>query len=134
MTFIVSALGIAMAITIANYPPPAPNLTVMYSPPPANPYKQSVSASGIVEAYEDNIFIGVRVEGLVKDVFCEVGQKVTEGQLLFTVSDSTQRAKVEVAKTAIAYAFAQLEKAKSQLSRLTSIQDSRAVSQEDLRN
>lgn len=134
MTFIVSAIGIAMAITLANYPPPAPNLTVMYSPPPANPYKEAVSASGIVEAYEDNIFIGVRVQSLVKDVYCEVGQKVTAGQLLFTISDSTQQAQVEVAKTAVAYAEAQLAKTVSQLSRLTAIQDTRAVSQEDLRN
>lgn len=134
MTFIVAGIGIATALSLANYPPPPPNLTVMYSPPPANPYKQAVAASGIVEAYEDNVYIGVQLEGIIQDVLCKVGQKVEENQLLFTVDDTTQKAKVEVARAGFEVAKAELSKAVSQLSRLTAIKDSRAVSIEDLRN
>ncbi len=134
MTFIVAALGIAGAIAISNYPPPAPELTVMYSPPPANPYKEAVAASGLVEAYEDNIFLGVQVEGIVQDVHCKVGDKVEENQLLFATDSSLQQAKVDIAHANLEVAKAQLEKNLSQLSRLTAIKDLRAVSVEDLRN
>ncbi len=134
MTFVVAALGIAAAVTLSNTPAPAPNLTVMYSPPPANPYKEAVAASGLVEAYEDNIYIGIQTEGVVKEVFCKVGDKVNENQLLFEVDDTTQKAKVEIAKAGVDIAKAELSKVRSQLSRLAGIKDTRAVSVEDLRN
>ncbi len=134
MTFIVSALGIIAAITLVNYPAPPPNLTVMYSPPPANPYEQAVAASGLVEAFEDNIFIGIQVPSLIKAVHCKVGDRVREGQVLFEVDDSVQLSKVKTAETSVEIAQGQLEKARSQLSRLVAIKDTRAVSIEDLRN
>ncbi|MBS0635496.1 MAG: secretion protein HlyD [Verrucomicrobia bacterium] len=134
MTFIVSALGIIAAITLTNYPPAAPNLTVMYSPPPANPYEQAVAASGLVEAYEDNIFIGLSVQDVIQEVHCKVGDHVKENQLLFVVDESVPKAQVKAAEAAVAVAQAELEKNKSQLSRLTAIRDTRAVSVEDLRN
>lgn len=134
LTFIIAGIGIIAAISITNYPPPAPDVTVMYSPPASNPYKQAVAASGLVEAYDDNIFIGVQVEGIIQDVLCKVGDKVQKGQLLFAVDDSVQKTAVSQAKASITVAQAQLEKNKSQLSRLTAIKDIRAISQEDLRN
>lgn len=134
MTFVVAAVGIIVAITIANFPPNPANLTVMYSPPPKNPYKQAVAAAGIVEAYEDNIYIGLQKEGVIKELFCSVGDHIAKNQLLFTIDDSVELANVEVAKRAVEVAQAELSKNRSQLGRLTSIKDSRAVSLEDLRN
>lgn len=134
MTFLVSALGIAAALMLANYPPPPQNLTVMYSPPPANPYKQAVAAAGLVEAYEDNIYIGIQTPGIVKEIHCKVGDHVKENQLLFTVDDSIQKAALDVAETNVTVAQANLAKNLSELTRLTAIKDTSAVSLEDLRN
>ncbi len=134
MTFVVAALGVLLALTIANSPSPPPNLTVMYSPPPANPYKQAVAAAGLVEAYEDNVYVGAQVPGIVSEVFCKVGDIVAENQLLFSVDDSVQKAALEVAETNVQVAKANLAKNLSELSRLNAIKDTNAVSLEDLRN
>lgn len=131
MTFLVAALGVVGAIEISNYPPPAPDLTVMYSAPPANPYDEAVAASGLIEAYGDNISIGVQVEGVVESIHCTVGEQVEKNQLLFTLDSKVQQAKLEMAKTNVALAKAQLAKNVSQLSRLVAIKNSRAVSAED---
>src|SRR5437016_4643425 len=134
ITFIVAGLGIVAALSLVNFPPPPPNLTVMYAPPPPNPYQQAVAASGLVEAFQDNIYLGVQVEGVVKEVYSKVNDNVQENQLLFEVDDRVQRAAVVVAKTSVQVAKGNLEKNISQLTRLTAIKDTRAVSLEDLRN
>src|SRR5690349_841470 len=121
MTFIVAGLGVVAALTIMNSPAPPANLTVMYSPPPANPYKQAVAAAGLVEAFEDNIYLGAQVAGVVKEVHCKVGDHVVENQLLFVVEDSVQVAALAVAQTNVHVARGNLAKNLSELSRLNAI-------------
>jgi HlyD family secretion protein len=134
VTTIFSLIGIFIAIKIAIFPPQPPNTCVMYTPPPANPYKQAVAASGLVEAYEDNVYLGAQVQGVVKGVYVKVGDTVAKEQLLLEVDDRVQAALVEVSKTNAEVAKATLEKNVSQLQRLTAVKDTRAVSLEDLRN
>jgi RND family efflux transporter MFP subunit len=106
----------------------------MYTMPATNPYDEAVSASGLIEAYEDNVYLGAQVQGLVKGVYAHVGDQVEAGKLLVEVDDRLQKAQVEIAQTSIEVARAKLEKNLSQLERLTSVKDIRAISQEDLKN
>lgn len=110
-------------------------------PPAPKPYAQSVSATGILEALSENVAIGVPVPGLVTDVKTKVNQQVKKGDVLFLLDDRdlrsqelTSMAKLEVAKARIIVSEAQLAKLKSQLARLVSINDPRAVSMDDLEN
>jgi len=133
VTFSLSLVGIGAAISLINPPDPV-RRTNMYAKPPVNPFKEAVAATGLVEAYEENILIGASVEGLVKNVFFQAGDKVKAGDLLLQLDDRLQVAQVELQARNVEVAQATLEKNISQLERLTAVKDQRAVSVEDLRN
>jgi HlyD family secretion protein len=134
MTFSLSLVGICAAVSLVNYPPEPVHETNMYAPPPVNPFKEAVAATGLVEACGENILIGVPVEALVKKVCVQVGDRVKEGDLLLELDDRLQVAEVALQKKNVKVAQATLGKNLSQLSRLSSVRDQRAVSIEDLRN
>ncbi len=133
-TFIVALLGIISAITLVDKPAAPPDITTMYAPPPRNPYQESVSASGIVESFGNNIVISPAVDGLVQEVYVSVGDKVSANQILVQIDNRKQLAQVAIEKESVAVAQAQLAKFESQLERLTIVGDERAVSKEDLKN
>jgi HlyD family secretion protein len=134
VTCIISVIGIFSAISLVNYPPPPPNVTTMYAQPPKNPFVQAVAASGIVECYGDNIEIGVPVEGLIQEVFIDVGDFVKMGAPLFQVDDRVQKATLQNALKEVGVKKARLKKAQSLLARILSVKDIRAVSAEDVQN
>jgi HlyD family secretion protein len=109
--------------------------------PPQKPFAEAVAATGILEALSENVAIGVPVPGLVTEVFVQVNDKVKKDQILMKLDDrdllaeklSTQ-AQREIALAQITVSEAQLAKVQSQLERLTSVTDSRAISQDDLEN
>ncbi len=110
-------------------------------PPAPKPYVESVSATGILEALSENVSIGVPQPGLVTAVKVAVNDKLRTGDVLFTLDDRDLRAqeisadaKVEVARANIAVAEAQHAKLVSQLTRLGSVNDPRAVSRDELEN
>lgn len=118
-------------------------------PPPANPpgntasrpYQNAVAATGILEALSENVAIGVPAAGLISEVKVKVGDEVKMHQALFRIDDTELHASTLTAQAQEATAAAQagieeasLAKLQSQLQRLTSITDARAVSQEDLEN
>jgi HlyD family secretion protein len=134
VTFSLSLLGVCGAVSLINYPPDPIHETNMYAPPPVNPFKEAVAATGLVEAYEENILIGVPVEALVKNVYVQAGDRVKAGDLLLELDDRLAIAQVELQKQNVKVAQATWEKNISQLSRLNAVKDERAVSLEDLRN
>ena len=108
-------------------------------PPAPKPYIHSVSATGIIEALSENVAIGVPVSGLVKQVNVKVNQPVKRGDVLFRLDDADLRAQEVsviaqqgVAAASVKVAEAELAKLKSQLARIESVNDPRAVSQDDL--
>ena len=110
-------------------------------PPAAKPYAQSVSATGILEALSENVSIGVPQAGIVAEVKVKVNDPVKTGDVLFRLDDRdlqaqevSAKAKLEVARANVAVSEAQLGKTKSQLARLSSVSDPRAVSVDDLEN
>lgn len=109
--------------------------------PPAKPFKQSVAATGILEALSENVAIGVPLPGLVTEVMVKVNDRVKKNQPLMKLDDRdllaeqlSNKAQQEISRAQITVSEAQLAKLESQLQRLNSITDSRAVSRDELEN
>lgn len=113
-------------------------------PPVAPPQKNApddIAATGILEARDENVAIGVPVAGLVTEVKVAVNQAVKAGAPLLILDDRELRASLLKQQAAIAVAQANLEVSRAQLAkvqdmldRLKSVPDQRAISQDDLRN
>lgn len=113
-------------------------------PPVAPPEKRAaddIGATGILEAKDENVAIGVPLPGLVKEVKVKVNQVVKAGEPLLLLDDRElsashlkQKAAVAVAEANLVVAQAQLAKVQDMLDRLKSVPDQRAISQDDLRN
>jgi HlyD family secretion protein len=118
--------------------------TAILPPPVAPPQKNApddISATGILEAKDENVAIGVPVPGLVEAVKVVVNQVVKEGDPLLILDDRElrasllkQQAAIAIAQANLTIARAQLAKVQDMLDRMTSITDQRAISQDDLRN
>lgn len=118
--------------------------TAMPPPPVTPPMKQTaddIAATGILEAKDENVAIGVPVPGLVEVVKVVVNQTVKEGDPLLILDDRElrasllkQRAAIAIADANLVVARAQLAKVQDMLDRMKSVTDMRAISQDDLRN
>lgn len=137
--------------------PPAPPPTVISSHP-AVPFKSYISGTGIVEASSDNLFISTSVNRIVEKVFVHIGQEVKKGEILLKLEDQDLRAdlssrqveyqiaqvklqKMEelprredliAAEAALQSAQVELEQAKNQYNMVQGLQDSRALSQQEI--
>ncbi len=110
------------------------------SEPPRSPYEHVVAASGIIEAVNENVRIAPPVAGLVTKVFVAVGTQVEEQVPLFQLDDRELRAQLLTREAAIPPLRAQIEEQRyrvgdldTQLQRLKSVHDERAVSEDDLK-
>jgi multidrug efflux pump subunit AcrA (membrane-fusion protein) len=108
--------------------------------PPRSPFATTVAASGIIEAAHENVRIGPPAAGLVTKVFVAVGDRVREGDPLLQLDDRDLRAQLVAREAAIPPAQAQMEEQtyrigdlETQLKRLKSVRDSRAVSDDDVK-
>lgn len=101
--------------------------------PAVNPYSNSVAAIGLVEAVNENVSIGVPVSALVTDVFVEVWNRVKKDQPLFQLDVRDLQSQLDIQKSNVKIAEAQLIRLQDQLKRLQSTKDPRAVSQEDVK-
>ncbi|MBH0191275.1 MAG: HlyD family efflux transporter periplasmic adaptor subunit [Nitrospira sp.] len=110
------------------------------SEPPRSPYEQVVAASGIIEAVNENVRVAPPVAGLVIKVLVKVGDPVAEQAPLFQLDDRELRAQLLTREAAIPPLQAQIDEQKykvgdleTQLHRLQSVHDERAVSEDDLK-
>ncbi len=109
--------------------------------PPGKPYAGGVAATGILEAFSENVAIGVPSPGLVTDMKVKVWDKVKKGDPLFMLDDRElraahlkQQAAINVNQAQLDITRAQLVKVQDMLDRLKSVTDQRAISQDDLKN
>lgn len=131
--FYLSLAGLIAAVIlvrIINAPVP-PRMEVRA--PAANPYENVIAASGIIESTDRNILVGVPQSGLVLKVFVKVSDHVNENEPLFQIDSRELQAELIQQKANVKVAEAQLIRLKDQLSRLKSVNDPRAVSQEDVK-
>lgn len=101
--------------------------------------KERVAGSGVVEPSSETIQIGSALSGLITGLFVQPGDRVSEGQLLFTVDDRAVRAQLREAEAAIAEARAAIAEAQSarataarQLALYRNVEDPAAVSRSEV--
>ncbi len=114
-------------IAVVNKAPPPPEN------PAIKPYIKAIAASGLVEALEENISIGVPIAALVSEVYVKVGDFVEKDDPLFKLDSRDLDADFEVQKSSVEVQKATLDRLKDQLQRLQSIQDPRAVSIDEVK-
>ncbi len=107
--------------------------------PPARPYANMIAASGIIEAFEENLSIATPQAGLVRSVAVKVGDSVKKDDVLFVLDHRDLDAKLATAQAAqqeasanIAVAAANLKKQQNQFDRLRNISAKGAVAEEEL--
>lgn len=110
------------------------------SAPPRSPYQQTVAASGIIEAVNENVRIAPPTAGLITKVLVKAGDQVIEQAPLFQLDDRELRAQLLTREAAIPPLQAQIDEQtykigdlETQLRRLQSVHDERAVSEDDLK-
>ena len=136
----VALAGVGLAVwtlSMAGKESPMPTPLVE---PPRSPYAATVAATGIIEAVNENVRIGPPTAGLVTKVFVTVGSQVREGDPLLQLDDRDLRAQLVAREAAIPPAQAQMEEQnyrigdlETQLKRLRAVQDSRAISDDDVK-
>jgi len=134
-TVILALVGIIITVTIlVKQHAPRPKNTMMVADPPSSIYSQAIAGSGIIEALEENIQVGIHIPGVVKELFVQVGDRVAEGEPLLLIDDDLLRKEIEADKLAITSKALEVKKIKEQLERLHNVEDPRAISKEDLDN
>src|SRR5499433_2328521 len=100
----VFAVGAVVAMKPVRHAEPPP------SPPPAARFESSVGAVGLVEANTENIDVSCAVSGMVTQLYVKAGDRVGQGQKLFSLDDRDLRADQQVKRTALEGAQARLTK------------------------
>ncbi|MGY8972305.1 MAG: efflux RND transporter periplasmic adaptor subunit [Sphingomonadales bacterium] len=98
-----------------------------------------VAGAGVVEPSSETIQIGSALSGLITGLLVEPGDRVEEGDVLFTVDDRAVRAQLREANAAIAEARAAIAEAQSarataarQLALYRNVEDPAAVSRAEV--
>src|SRR4030081_706416 len=101
---LVFAVGAVLAMKPVRHPEPP------LSAPPATKFESSVGAVGLVEANSENIDVSCAVSGMVTQLYVKAGDRVGQGQKLFSLDDRDLRADQQVKRTALEGAQARLAK------------------------
>jgi multidrug resistance efflux pump len=98
-----------------------------------------VAGSGVVEPSSETIQLGSALSGLITGLYVQPGDRVTEGEVLFTVDARAARAQLREAEAAIAEARAAIAEARSaqataasQLELYRNVEDPAAVSRAEV--
>lgn len=129
--FYFALLGIMLAfVLIQKLKTPSPD--PIHFIPALNPYDTTIAAAGIIESIDKNIEIGIPLSGIVKETYVKVGDYVKPGHLLFRLDDRELLAQFLVQRANVAISNAHHLRLKDQLVRLESIEDIRAISQDEI--
>ncbi|HVO45829.1 MAG TPA: biotin/lipoyl-binding protein [Steroidobacteraceae bacterium] len=99
--FIVSGVGLLLALVSAFLFSQQPKTPPPLFPPAANPYPHGIYSNGVIEsdqAQGNNINIYPEVTGPITQVLVSEGQSVRKGDPLVTIDDSVQREVAEQQK------------------------------------
>jgi len=98
------AVGAVIAMKPVRHAEPPP-----FAPPTAK-FESSVGAVGLVEANTENIDLSCAVSGMVTEVYVKAGERVQQGQKLFSLDDRDLQADLGVMRAALQAARARLAK------------------------
>lgn len=153
---LLSVLLIFYSLWESAKPPNFPETSSIHHP--LVPFKSYISGAGIVEASSDNISIGTPVNRIVEKVLVNIGQQVKKGDILFIlehqdlqaelaarkVDEDIAKAKLQkiealprredlaAAEAALRNAQVELNQAQNQYEMVQGLQDSRALSQQEI--
>lgn len=130
--FYLSILGLVFAVFLIQKMGAPPPESIPLAEPAVNPYSYTIAASGLIEAADKNLGIGVAQPGLIKKVLIGVNDNVQIGQPLFEMDDRELQGQLTVQQANIKIAEATLKRLENQLARLQNVKDARAVSQEEV--
>ncbi len=117
LLFIVSGLGLLLAVVSAFIFAEQPKVLPPLFNPAANPYTRGIYADGMIESEQaqgENINIYPEVAGPITQVLVAEGQTVHRGDPLATIDDSVQRATAEQLRSQAAAALAMLQELKAE--------------------
>jgi RND family efflux transporter MFP subunit len=100
--------------------------------PPKAEYSQSISGIGVVEPKSELISIGVELPGVVRNVAVAVGDDVVQGDVLFSLDQREIDAQISTLQKTLAAAKIQAADAAEQFSLISSIDDKRAVAEDEV--
>ena len=140
---VIAIIGLVAAVVFIFFGLPDRELTEPDREPPRAPDAMAessrVAGAGIVEPSSELVQIGSALSGLVTGLFVQPGDRVGEGQVLFTVDDRAARASLLEARAAIAEARASIAEANTvratagrQLALYRNIDDPAAVSRAEV--
>jgi HlyD family secretion protein len=115
--FIISGLGLALAVVSAFIFAEQPKAQPPLFNPAANPYASGIYSEGMIEsdqAQGENINIYPEVPGPITQVLASEGQPVHRGDPLLTIDDSVQRATAEQLRAQADAALAMLNELKAE--------------------
>lgn len=154
-----AVLGAAAAVSVVM----SENRPVQAQPPVAeparSPFPAQIAGAGLVEASTRNIALGTNIPGIVAKLHVEAGSKVKAGDPIFQIDDRNYRAQLAIAEAALqsatrtvdrltslprkeelppaearlAEVVAQRDDARDALRRIESVEDRRAVTDEELK-
>jgi multidrug efflux pump subunit AcrA (membrane-fusion protein) len=140
--FILPTIGILAAVwaaysVVRTQPRRAP--TDPPAPPAMSDFKETVAASGLIEASTENIWVGTPLAGVVTRVFVTAGQHVGGGDPLFELDTRQLRAELAVRQQAVLVARARARVVEARIADLQrqldfaeQVKDRRAISAEEL--
>ncbi len=111
--FSVVGMGIAFGVSFYADMEQSGNNTPL--PSMKLPYKNFIAATGVVEPYSKNIYVGSMTSGIVKKVYVQSGENIKKGELLFEIDDAQKRVQIPVLQAQITHSQARLKSAKHQL-------------------
>jgi multidrug resistance efflux pump len=155
---IIALVSLILAVTWAMASKPIHKPTVPPTAPPETKSEKVVAAVGLVEPESENIAISCSVSGLVTSVYANAGDRVHAGQKLFSLDDRDLQADLRTKQAVLDQARAKLKRleeqpraedippaeakvreaqanvadAEVQMKLIESVQDRRAVREEDV--
>src|SRR5258708_19770186 len=98
---IVAALAAILGMISVARTRPKREPTVPPSAPPTSSFEQVVAGVGLVEANSENIDVSCAVSGMITQVYVKAGDRVGQGQKLFSLDDRDLRADQQVNPAAL---------------------------------
>ncbi len=140
ISFWLALAGIVGAVLLINQQRKQPPRPAPLVDPARSPFSNSVAATGIIEARQENVRIATTKAGLVAKVLVTVSTKVKKGDALFQLDDREARARLATAESqlgslraALKAEQAMLADADDQFRRTQKLREQAVASEEEMK-
>lgn len=131
--------GILIAIIIVLRMPGSPAQAQISTPLASSPFKDNITAAGIIEANTGNINVGSPLPGIAQQLYVKVGQQIKVGDPLFQLDSResyinwlSAKAELQTAQAQLTEAQAELASNKAYLAMGTQLSVKNAISKQEL--